>query len=81
MRRSPVLCGSKTWRFKLAGFAAVRGATSNVGYVPTAMVALTLVDALRLCDRLNAQLGLDREAWTKLVGCSMAAGPHDASLH
>ena len=33
------------------------------------------------CDRLNAQLGLDREAWTKLVGCSMAAGPHDASLH
>ena len=29
------------------------------GYVPTALVALTLDDALRLCDRLNARLGLD----------------------
>ena len=51
------------------------------GYVPTALVALTLDDALRLCDRLNARLGLDRQAWTELVGCSMAADRHGASVH
>ena len=34
------------------------------GYVPTALVALTLEDAERLCDRLNAHLGLARRAWT-----------------
>ena len=32
------------------------------GYIPTALVALTLADAERLCDRLNRRLGLDREA-------------------
>ena len=41
------------------------------GYVPTALVALTLEDAERLCDRLNARLGLDREAWYALAGRSM----------
>ena len=51
------------------------------GYVPTAMVALTLADAERLCDRLNSRLGLDHEAWCAIVGRSMAAGPHDASVH
>ena len=51
------------------------------GFVPTALIALTLTDAERLCDRLNARLGLDREAWTSLVGSSMAAGQHGASLH
>ena len=51
------------------------------GYVPTAMVALTLADALRLCDRLNAALGHDRKAWTELVGSSMATGRHGASVH
>ena len=51
------------------------------GYVPTAMVALTLADALRLCDRLNRRLGLDHEAWTKLVGRSMAAARDGAPLH
>ena len=51
------------------------------GYVPTALVALTLADAERLCDRLNRRLGLDHEAWTKLVGQSMAAAPHGAPLH
>ena len=51
------------------------------GYVPTAMVALTLVDAERLCDRLNSRLGLDHEAWCAIVGRSMAAGLHDASVH
>lgn len=40
------------------------------GYVPTALVALTLEDAERLCDRLNARLGLDRRAWTALVAHS-----------
>ena len=51
------------------------------GYVPTALLALTLPDALRLCDRLNARLGLDHDAWTKLVERSMAAGRDDAPLH
>ena len=51
------------------------------GYVPTALVALTLQDAERLCDRLNRRLGLDHEAWSRLVGRSMAAGPDDTPLH
>ena len=51
------------------------------GYVPTALVALTLADAERLCDRLNARLGLDREAWSRLVARSMSAGCGDAPLH
>ena len=51
------------------------------GYVPTALVALTLDDAERLCDRLNAKLGLDREAWSALVARSMAAGPNGAPVH
>ena len=51
------------------------------GYVPTALVALQLDDALRLCDRLNARLGLDREAWTSLAGRSMTAGRNGAPVH
>ena len=51
------------------------------GYVPTALVALTLADAERLCDRLNRRLGLDREAWSAIVGRSMAAGREGAPLH
>ena len=51
------------------------------GYIPTALVALTLADAERLCDRLNRRLGLDREAWSRLVARSMAAGPRDGTLH
>ena len=51
------------------------------GYVPTALVALSLDDAVRLCDRLNARLGLDHEAWTRLVGSSMATGQDGASFH
>ena len=46
------------------------------GYVPTALVALTLDDAERLCDRLNARLGLDRRAWTALVERSGLRGDH-----
>ena len=51
------------------------------GYIPTAIVALTLADAERLCDKLNRRLGLDREAWSRLVARSMAAGPRDETLH
>ena len=51
------------------------------GYVPTALVALSIADAERLCDRLNAKLGLDREAWTRLVARSMAAGRGGPPLH
>ena len=51
------------------------------GFVPTALIALTLTDAERLCDRLNARLGLDREAWTRLVGSSMIAARDGAPLH
>ena len=51
------------------------------GYVPTALVALTLDDAERLCDRLNRRLGLDREAWSAIVGRSMTAVRGDTPLH
>ena len=48
------------------------------GYVPTALVALTLADAERLCSKLNARLGLDRDTWLTLAARSMsdaARGP------
>ena len=48
------------------------------GFVPTALVALTLDDAELLCDRLNARMGLDRDAWSALVGRSMAASRDDS---
>ena len=51
------------------------------GYIPTALVALTLDDAERLCDRLNRRLGLDREAWYAIVGRSMAAAREGEPLH
>ena len=53
------------------------------GYVPTALVALTLADAERLCTRLNARLGLDRDAWTRLAARAMrdAAPPENSTLH
>ena len=50
-------------------------------YIPTALVALTLDDAERLCDRLNRRLGLDREAWSAIVARSMAAGSSEETLH
>ena len=49
------------------------------GYIPTALVALTIIDAERLCDRLNAKLGLSREDWTKLSARSMRAETPDSS--
>ncbi len=41
------------------------------GYVPTALVALNLDDAERLCTRLNARLGLDRDAWMNMAARAM----------
>ena len=54
------------------------------GYVPTALVALSVVAAEALCDRLNARLGHSREDWTALAARSMRAGgpeSHDDSRH
>ena len=54
------------------------------GYVPTALVALTVDDAERLCDRLNARLGHSREDWMALAARSMRAWApaiDDESLH
>ena len=53
------------------------------GYVPTALVALTLADAERLCTRLNARLGLDRDAWMKLAARAMRdrAPTESATFH
>ena len=53
---------------------------SMPGYVPTALVGLTLDDALRICDRLNARLGLDRDAWSAIAGRSMSAA-RDETTH
>ena len=54
------------------------------GYIPTALVALTIVDGERLCDRLNAKLGFSREDWTALAAKSMRAEarePDDTTRH
>ena len=54
------------------------------GYIPTALVALTVTDAERLCDRLNAKLGLSRDGWTALAARSMRAEtpqPGDRTAH
>ena len=53
------------------------------GDVPTALVALTLADAERLCSKLNARLGLDRDAWMKLAARAMRdpARRHNSKLH
>ena len=52
---------------------------SMAGYVPTALVALTLQDAERICDRLNARLGHDRDAWSAIAGRSMSAARDEAT--
>ena len=41
------------------------------GPVPTGLVSYSLDEAERLCDVLNARLGLDRAAWLVLVARSM----------
>ena len=54
------------------------------GYIPTALVALTIIDAERLCDRLNAKLGFSRVDWTALAARSMRderPQPGDRTAH
>ena len=54
------------------------------GFIPTALVALTVEDAENLCDKLNSRLGLDREAWVRLAAQSMNEeqdAPGDPALH
>ena len=51
------------------------------GYIPTAMVCLTVQDAENMCDKLNRRLGLDRDAWTALVVQSKTIPHHPAGLH
>ncbi len=51
------------------------------GYVPTALVALNLEDAEQLCDRLNARLGLDRDAWSKIAAHSMSSSSERDDYH
>ena len=50
------------------------------GFITTTLVALTLDDAERLCTRLNARLGLDRDAWWAIVARSMR-GAGDGRRH
>ncbi len=54
------------------------------GFIPTALVALTVEDAERLCDKLNRRLGLTRDQWTELAAQSMRAEtrePGDPAEH
>ena len=51
------------------------------GYVPTALVALTVEAAEGLCDRLNAKLGHSREDWTALAARSMRAEGSQSDGH
>ncbi len=54
------------------------------GYVPTALVALTVESAEDICDRLNRKLGLSREDWTAMAATSMRAeedGPDGGAWH
>ena len=54
------------------------------GHVPTALISLTLEDALVICDKLNRRLGYDREAWTAMAAASMHAeddDPESGSWH
>ena len=53
--------------------------------VPTALVGLTLDDAIHLCDRLNARLGLDPDAWIEIAAQAMrrecGMPPVSTSIH
>ena len=60
------------------------GPCALTGYIPTALVALTIIDAERLCDRLNARLGFSRDGWTALPARSMRderPQPGDRTAH
>ena len=45
--------------------------------IPTALVALTRHEGIRLCDRLNRRLGYDNAAWTSIAQRFM----HHAAAH
>ena len=51
------------------------------GYVPTALVAVSVESAEGLCDRLNARLGHSREDWTALAARSMRAEGSQSDGH
>ena len=50
--------------------------------VPTALLALTREDGVRLCDRLNRRLGFDNAAWTAIAERFMRrSAAHAGALH
>ena len=50
--------------------------------IPTALVALTQCEGVRLCDRLNRRLGYDNAAWTAIAQRFMHhAAAHRHSVH
>ena len=61
----------------------IRLLVEGLGFaVPTALVCLTAEDGLRVADRLNRALGLDRAAWTALAArCLSAAGAGSTAIH
>lgn len=63
----------------------IRLLVEGLGFtVPTTLVCLTAEDGLRVADRLNRALGLDRAAWTALAERCLRAGAgamNGATLH
>ena len=50
--------------------------------IPTALVALTRRDGIRLCNRLNRRLGFDNAAWTAIAARFMRrATGHGHTVH
>jgi len=61
----------------------IRLLVEGLGFtVPTALVCLTAEDGLRVADRLNRALGLDRAGWTALAErCLRAGAMNGSTLH
>ena len=55
----------------------IRIVIEAIGYVPTALVALSVADAEEICTKLNRRLGLDRDAWMAMAARSMRAVEDD----
>ena len=49
------------------------------GHAGTSLIALSIGDAERLCDRLNTKLGLDRRAWSRIAARAMPGAHTDRS--
>ena len=50
--------------------------------ISTSLFAVSMVEALDTCDRLNRNLGLDRAAWTALVErCMHPPGASGHTVH